>query len=429
MNDTEFNSGQSLFRKCCRLACQALPFLVSTAALVSMFVIYITDSNSCTYVTNITNITDIQSAFEYAPWNSVDNWLENHQAGYSINQTLCPIRGDLVMYTQNNKNITLNGTETMIVIIDMWYNGLFDSVLTDSNGYVSAVVEFLNRMRSYGVRVMYSPSNTLDSYSNTDAYRNGLCQSVDDNIGINGIPISYTLDENWLWMSGVQVSKPPTQGCAIVRMAYNVQEPLSTRLQYQNILSVLPSSTIAMLNRTCLDNNYWRDKSPAFIQPIHPPIYKSLQNPRVCPSDDWARQGMSSYVCYDVDGCNCPQLTLGVDSDGNCWCNSYYPWSRQNPYIDMTVNHSTDAYIEDYRQANCFAKKHGIKNVILIGGSSLECLIGRPASLYMWVKAGYNTMVAGDLILTDVTTVVDYAYGIYAGIGATVLDISKFMNT
>ena len=70
----------------------------------------------------------------------------------------------------------MNGKETMMVFIDVWTTSGNDKSIDDTSKgtskYSEACAEVVRRLRPYGVRFVFSPSDTLRNYVDTGAFKN-----------------------------------------------------------------------------------------------------------------------------------------------------------------------------------------------------------------------------------------------------------------
>ena len=126
-----------------------------------------------------------------APWNTILDWAPYPTGGIQggavvTKEEFVPPGEDiekpgvnLQFRTIGGRDITMDGSETMMVFVDVW-GSRGNDVLTppglageEMGRYVKASAVVVRRLRPYGVRVAFSPSNALANYVGTGALKNG----------------------------------------------------------------------------------------------------------------------------------------------------------------------------------------------------------------------------------------------------------------
>jgi len=314
------------------------------------------------------------------------------------------------------KTIRMDGNETLVVVMDLTSN------LHEINYIEStlAVTIGIQHMQAHGARVLGAASGCMESYSSTQAFKNGeealeFCRSE----GLH--PIEKTSkarsDEFYRWYYAVK-----TNAKSSFELCSKDQSDLECKAWNTDRI-------VDGLNRTAQIGT-----------PIYPAThyvdlvaagYQSIS----CPQDD-------GITCFEVPQCevqcttshNERGMVIGLEENGQCWCWNGSPgFRRQQNAIDQVFDQSRDVYAEDLATAHCFAKKHGIRNIVMIGGDAMACVMGRPVGLYEWLQQGYRVYVVQDLLLNTFASngtyasesygqiLNSYVYGVYAGMGVQVV--------
>jgi len=356
------------------------------------------------------------------PWNKPDFpvvWTGSRSQGVYTRKNEGTLKFDLIGDVAGNdweKTIHLDGNKTMVVVMDLTANTVGPPPYIEST---LAIAIGIKHMQAHGSRVLGAVSGCMDSYSSTQAFKNG--QEALEFCRREGLPIlEKTSDaassEFRRWYYAVQTNAKDSR-----KLCSKDTTDLECK-QWNTDLIVDGLNRTAQIG-TATGAAHYMDLDAAGYQSV------------LCPQDDGLK-------CYKVPQCEAQcvrKLVTALEENGQCWCWNGNPgMRRQQEAIDQAFDQSRDVYTEDFATAHCFAQKHGIRNIIMIGGDALQCLLGRPVGVYEWIRQGYQVYVMQDLLLNTRgchdygsgmqcptenygQVLNSYVYGVYAGVGAQMI--------
>ena len=308
--------------------------------------------------------------------------------------------------------VRMSGNETMIVFMDTYqWSGFVEP-------YEVVHGEVLRRLRPHGIRAAFIPSGTIHNYPE---YSNNRASAV-TGCSIASAP---SREEVIRFEAHVKSSTPASaiDLCKIdfIRTSEHPYRINTTALELTHPDCFMHGSGLGLLKAWNLTHmfGYKTERNSVYNYSVE------MKNERCGLSDDNACIPPSDVPPQCIKQCGSNTTVRAISQDGlKCWCHTNVAGGvfRQSEWIDRAADLSKDIYTESFMEAECWAKKNGVKNIIMAGGDALQCLLTREGGLYYWLNAGYKTYVMADL-LTNINgkMLKSYAYGVYAGLGAKVI--------